>query len=111
MRDERLARAALLALVRGGGEAERARDELDVDVRALCGKLGEQPFEELLVPLACLQRRHISSVLRVSGRTLREERSLEDRSDASMPGFRRFRAPQHASASRARSRSPSNAAS
>ena len=32
MRDERLAGAALLALVGGGGEAEGARDELDVDV-------------------------------------------------------------------------------
>jgi hypothetical protein len=41
MRDERLARAALLALVRGSGEAEGAGDELDVDVRALGGQLGE----------------------------------------------------------------------
>jgi hypothetical protein len=63
MRDERLARATLLALVRGGGEAEGARDELDVDVGALGGELGEQPFEELLVPFACFQRRHCPSVL------------------------------------------------
>ena len=63
MRDERLARAPLLALVRGGCEAEGARDELDVDVRALGGELCEQPFEELLVPLACFQRRHCLSVL------------------------------------------------
>ena len=63
MRDERLARAALLALVRGRGEAERARDELDVDVRVLGGELGEQPFEQLLMALACFQRRHCLSVL------------------------------------------------
>ena len=63
MRDERLARAALLALVRGCGEAKGARDELDVDVCALCGELGEQRFEELFVPLTCLQRRHCLSVL------------------------------------------------
>ena len=63
MRDERLARAALLALVGSSREAEGARDELDVDLRVLRGELGEQPFEELLVPLACLQRRHYLSVL------------------------------------------------
>ena len=60
MRYERLSRAPLLPLVRGGGEPEGARDELDVDVRSLGGKLGEQPFEQLLVPLTCFQRRHPS---------------------------------------------------
>jgi hypothetical protein len=64
MRDERLPGAPLLALVRGSREAKRARDELDVDVLALGGKLGEQPCEELFVPLACLQRGHCLSVLR-----------------------------------------------
>ena len=64
MRDERLARAALLALVGRGGEAKRARDELDVDVRALRGELGEQPFEELLVPLACLPASSLSQCTR-----------------------------------------------
>ena len=63
MRDERLTGAALLALVRGCGEAKGARDELDVDVCTLCGKLGEQRFEKLFMPLTCLQRRHYLSVL------------------------------------------------
>ena len=67
MRDERLARAALLALVCGCGKAKGARNELDVDVCTLCGKLGEQRFEELFVPLPCLQRRHCLSVLRGFG--------------------------------------------
>ena len=70
MRDEGLARAPLLALVRRRCEAEGARDELDVDVRALRGELGEQPLEELLVPLACLQRRHRLSVLAGFGANL-----------------------------------------
>ena len=70
MRDERLAGAALLAFVRGGGEAEGARDELDADVAALRGELGEQALEELLVPLTCLDRCHFFSVLRhLSART------------------------------------------
>jgi hypothetical protein len=47
----------------GCGEAKSARDELDVDVCALCGKLGEQRFEKLFMPLTCLQRRHYLSVL------------------------------------------------
>ena len=64
MRDEGLARAALLPLVRAGGEAEGARDELDVDVRVVGGELGEQPFEELLVPLPAAAMRHRLSVLR-----------------------------------------------
>jgi hypothetical protein len=64
MGDERFARPALLTLVRGGREAESAGDEIDVDVRALGGELGEQPFEELLVPLACFECRHDFSVLR-----------------------------------------------
>src|SRR5262249_23547447 len=63
MRDERLPGAALLSLVRGGGESESAGDELDVDVRALSGELREKPLEELLVPLACFQRCHYLSVL------------------------------------------------
>ena len=67
MRDERLARAALLALVGGCGKAKGAGNELDVDVCTLCGKLGEQGFEELFVPLTCLQRRHCLSVLRGFG--------------------------------------------
>ena len=61
--DERLARAALLALVGSGGEPEGARDELDIDVPPLRGELGEQRFQELLVPLACRNRCHCLSVL------------------------------------------------
>jgi hypothetical protein len=41
MRDEGLARASLLSLVRRGGEAEGARDELDVDLGVLRRELGE----------------------------------------------------------------------
>ena len=67
MRNERLAGATPLALVCGCGKAEGARDELDVDVCALGGELGEQAFEELLVPLTCFQRRHCLSVLRGFG--------------------------------------------
>ena len=65
MRDERLARAALLALVRRGGETEGARDELDSG-RARCrsGELGEQALEELLMPLSGLDCCHVFSVLR-----------------------------------------------
>jgi hypothetical protein len=63
MRDERLAGAPLLTLVSGGGEAEGAGDEVDVDVDALGSELGEQPFEQLVVPFACFQRRHYPSVL------------------------------------------------
>jgi hypothetical protein len=63
MRDERLARAALLSFVRGGREPEGPSDELDVDVGALGGKLGEKRFQELLMPLACLNRGHRLSVL------------------------------------------------
>jgi hypothetical protein len=42
----------VLPLVGGGRKAEGTGDEVDVDVRALRGKLGEERFEELLVPLA-----------------------------------------------------------
>jgi hypothetical protein len=63
VRDERLAGAALLSLVRSGREAEGARDELDIDVGALGGELGEQALEELLAPLASLDRTHCLSVL------------------------------------------------
>ena len=64
VRDEGLAGAALLPLVRSGGEPERTRDQLDVDVGALGGELGEEPFEELFVPFTCRNRRHRLSVLR-----------------------------------------------
>jgi hypothetical protein len=63
MRDERLAGPPRLSLVRGGGEPEGSGDERGVDVRPLRGDLGEQRFEELFVPLACLQSRHFLSVL------------------------------------------------
>jgi len=61
--DERLAGAAVLPLVSGGGEPEGARDELDVDVGVLSGELGEQPLEELFVPLAGFKGGHFPSVL------------------------------------------------
>ncbi len=68
VRDERLARAALLPFVGGGGETEGARDELDSGVVApyssLGGQLGEEALEELLAPLTCLYRCHFLSVLR-----------------------------------------------
>jgi hypothetical protein len=83
MRDEGLARPSLLSLVRRRGETEGARDELDVEIRAVRGELGEQPLEELLVLLARLQRRDCLSVLgRFWRESVREERPLRDRSDA-----------------------------
>jgi len=57
--DEVGAGLALLPLVCGRGEVERARDEVAVDRSRVAGHLGEQLVEETLVPFACLQCRQV----------------------------------------------------
>ena len=69
MLDERRAGAARLSLVRGRREMERPRDEIAVDGAPVRPDLGEQLVEETLVPFACLQRRHLPSVLPASAGT------------------------------------------
>ena len=63
MVDELLARAALLAVVRLGGELEGAQDQIPVDVRVVRGHLGEQLLDEVLVPLERIEDGHLLSVL------------------------------------------------
>jgi hypothetical protein len=53
--------------VRRRGESEGPGDELGVGVHTLGGELGEQPLEELFVPLTCFEGRHFRSVLRGLG--------------------------------------------
>src|ERR671937_1665882 len=65
--DERLAGTPLLPLVRGGGEAERAREELAVDLRVVRGDLFEQLVDEVLMRSVSLENGHESSVLRGFG--------------------------------------------
>src|SRR5207244_11213968 len=102
----RLAGAALLALVGGSGEAEGAGDELDVDIGVVSSELGQQPLEELLVPLACLQGGHEFSVLPgLPGEPPWKERPLENRSDASQAAFQPLQKAPQAPPPRPRTRS------
>src|SRR5919204_65687 len=59
-----LPRAALLALVGGGGEEERPRDQLAVDVRVVGRDVRNQLVDELLVLFMSLKDGHNFSVLR-----------------------------------------------
>ena len=68
--DEVLARAALLALVRLGGEGERAGQQLPVDFRVVGRDLGEQLLDEVLVSLWSLENRHTQIVLRAPEATV-----------------------------------------
>jgi hypothetical protein len=58
MVDEVLARAALLALVRGRGEAEGARQQVAVDVLVVGGDGLDQLVDELLMSFCRLEDRH-----------------------------------------------------
>ena len=69
MVDEVLAGAPLLALVRRRGEAERAAQQLAIDVRVVGRDLREQLFDKALISLVKLENRHESSVLRAVLRT------------------------------------------
>ena len=71
MLDEVRAGVALLALVRGRGECEGARDELAVDRAVVICDLGEQLEQETVMLFRCLERRHRLSVLRASEAYLR----------------------------------------
>ena len=52
MHDERLAGAPLLSLVRLRGERERTHDQLTVELSCVSVQLGEQPIQELEMPLS-----------------------------------------------------------
>ena len=62
VKDERLTRAALLALVRTGCELEGAREQVAVDVRVVRRDLGEQLLEEIFVSFGSFYERHIQIV-------------------------------------------------
>ena len=62
--DERLARAPDLPLVRGGGEAERARQQLLVDARVVRLDGRDQLVDEVLVMPIGVDDSHRPSVLR-----------------------------------------------
>src|SRR5207244_3284877 len=63
MADERLAGAALLSLVRVGGEAECPGEQLPIDLGVVGLDVREKLVEELLVFLARFEDRHGKSVL------------------------------------------------
>jgi hypothetical protein len=65
MVDERLAGAALLALVCACRELEGVRDQVAVGVRVVAGDLGNQLFEEICVPFLSLEKRHGRIVVRL----------------------------------------------
>ena len=51
MKDEVLSAATLLSFVALGREDERALEQLAIDVRVVFGHLGQELFEEVVVPL------------------------------------------------------------
>jgi hypothetical protein len=62
MVDEILTGTALLTIVGLRGEAERARQQVSVDVRVVVGDLGDQLVDEVLMPLGCFENRHMNPV-------------------------------------------------
>ena len=69
MVDEVLAGAPLLPVVRRRSEAERAAQQLAIDVRVVGRDLREQLFDKALISLVKLENRHEPSVLRAVLRT------------------------------------------
>ncbi len=64
--DERLARAALLAIVRARRELEGVSDQLAVGVRVVGRDLGDQLFEEILVSFLSFEKSHGQIVVRLA---------------------------------------------
>ena len=63
MVDEVFARAALLALVGGGGEMEGPGEQVAVDLRVVGGDGRDQLVDQLLVAFTCFEDRHRKIVL------------------------------------------------
>jgi hypothetical protein len=61
--DEVLAGTALLPFVAGGGERERVGAELGSGARLVCGDVGQQLVEKILMPTSGLDDGHGFSVL------------------------------------------------
>jgi len=74
MVDELLARAALLTVVRLGGELEGTANQIPIDLRVVGRHVGEQLLDEVLVPLKGVDNGHLLSVL--SARALTDESPL-----------------------------------
>ena len=82
---ERLAGASRLALVRGGGKAERPGEELLVDARVVLLDRRDQLVDEVLVMTFDVDNRHQLSVLPVlSSESPPEEYALQERTMPSM---------------------------
>ena len=88
--DEVLAGAPLLPVVRRRGEAERAAQQLAIDVRVVGRDLREQLFDKALISLVKLENRHESSVLRAVLRTCPRRKGRCD-GEVSLPMLKRWR--------------------
>ncbi len=62
--DEVLARAPQLAVMSGGREAERASDQVAIEIRVVLGDLCDQLVDQVWMAFRSLEKRHIQMVLR-----------------------------------------------